>query len=294
MRLHQSPGGDFEECPTGVWAARCYKIIDLGTQTASFKGETKLQRKVVITFEVYTNPPMEDGRPFSQSQWFTNSNFEGSNLVKFLTAWRGAPIDPNEMSDETFMEKLLGKPCMLSLSKSAPNTQGQTYVNIISCMRVPQGMQVPRLINKPVIFDLDNFNQQVFDSLTDKMKQKIAASPEYKMLTQAGFAGRQNVQQRGSQHGQQQSRQAQYGASRQAQSPQYQPGQAGYGAHGENINGPVYGMGSTQAGGPPRGGYSGPAGGPPDGPPLEDYENDSQREASYGQDRSDMDSDIPF
>jgi hypothetical protein len=282
MRLHQSQGGDFEECPTGVWAARCYKIIDLGTQTATFKGEAKLQRKVVFTFEVYTNPPMEDGRPFSQSQWFTNSNFEGSNLVKFLTAWRGGPIDPNEMNDETFMEKLLGKPCMLSLSKSAPNAQGQTYVNIISCMRVPQGMQVPKLINTPVIFDLDNFNQQVFDSLTDKMKAKITASPEYKMLNSAGFAGQKVNQQRGSQYGQLQGRQANYGQQRQ----QYQPGQAGYGQHGENINGPVYGMGSTQAGGPPRGGYSGPAGGPPDGPPLEDYENDSQRD--------DMDQEIPF
>jgi hypothetical protein len=253
MRLHQSQGGDFEECPTGVWAARCYKIVDLGTQTASFKGEAKLQRKVVLTFEVYTNPPMEDGRPFSQSQWFTNSSFEGSNLVKFLTSWRGAPIGPDEMNDPQFMEKLLGAPCMLSLAKSKPNDQGQTYVNIISCMRVPQGMAVPKLVNDTFIFDLDNFNQRAYDSLTDKMKAKIALSPEFKMLKQVGHAG------------QQQQRQPQQG---QRQNPQYQPGQAGYGAPA-NYQGRSHGQ----------------AGGPPPGPPLESYEDDG---------RGDMDDEIPF
>ena len=45
-------GGDFENCPAGSFAARCYQIIDLGHQTFEWKGEAKVAPKVRITWEL--------------------------------------------------------------------------------------------------------------------------------------------------------------------------------------------------------------------------------------------------
>ena len=71
-----SSGKDFELAPVGVHPARCYRVIDLGTQTTEWQGQTKKAHKVMLTWELLGDERMADGRPFSISKRFTASTHE--------------------------------------------------------------------------------------------------------------------------------------------------------------------------------------------------------------------------
>ena len=57
-----------------------------------------------------------------------------------------------------------------------------TYSNISSIMNLPKGMNAPNLMNDPLYFSLGDFNQEVYDKLSENMKATIAKSPEYQAL----------------------------------------------------------------------------------------------------------------
>ena len=72
-----SGGGDFERAPEGTHLARCYQIIDLGTQHSEYYG--KSSRKVLIGWEL-SDEHMTDGRPFAVStRWNSASARSASN-----------------------------------------------------------------------------------------------------------------------------------------------------------------------------------------------------------------------
>jgi len=43
-------------------------------------------------------------------------------------------------------------------------------------------MECPDQINPSIFLDLDDFDKQVFDNLSERMQDKIALSPEYQSL----------------------------------------------------------------------------------------------------------------
>ena len=47
-------------------------------------------------------------------------------------------------------------------------------------------MIIPEAINKPVVLEFDNFNEEIFESLPDFIKDKIKGSLEYAALKQPG------------------------------------------------------------------------------------------------------------
>ena len=175
-------GGDkkFENPQPGTYGAVCYRVIDLGTQEVKWEGDTKNQNKVFIGFEL--DEKMEDGRPFVIGRKFTVSLHEKSGLRAFLKGWRG-----RDFTDEELMgfnpQKLIGAPCMLSL------IQNGDYVNIASASKLPKGMPAPKLANETTFFSLDQFDQKVFDSLSNSFKEQIAKSPEYQALSKGSPSG---------------------------------------------------------------------------------------------------------
>lgn len=170
---------DFEITPAGTHIATCYRVIDLGTQLVSdFKGGTKKQHKITISWEI-ANEAMKDGRPFSIHKQYTLSSSEKANLRIDLQSWRGVPF-----SDADFgkfdIGVLIGKSCMLGVVHESKN--GDTFANISSIMKLPKGTVAPALINPTVYFSLNTFDQAIYDSLGDKIKAKIAMSPEYQII----------------------------------------------------------------------------------------------------------------
>ena len=168
-------GGDFEQCPAGSFAARCYQIIDLGHQTFEWKGEAKVAPKVRITWEL--NEMMQDGRPFSISKEYTASIGDKANLRKDLEAWRGRPFSAEELRNFS-LENVLGAPCLLGVVHKPSKDGSKTYANVGSVMALPKGMSAPELVNPAVKFDIGEFNKAIFDSLSSYVQKKILMSKE--------------------------------------------------------------------------------------------------------------------
>lgn len=156
--------------------AICYQILDLGTQKSTYNGESKLQHKVYIGFELI-NELMEDGRPFVVGSRYTLSGFKNAVLRKHLESWRAKAFTDDEF-DAFDITKLVGQPAMLTL------TEGEKYVNITGVSLPPKGTPLKALVNekKKLILTPEEFDVKVFESLHEKMRETIAASPEYQAI----------------------------------------------------------------------------------------------------------------
>lgn len=196
---------DFEDPPEGSHIARCYRVIDLGTQTQIFADGPKAAHKVLIGFELYVDGDpidprdpasplgpmkrMTDNRLFGASKRYTFSSHENSNFRKDLETWRGSKFAETDFGVGGFdISKLLGAPALLSLARSKDNGQGKTYMNIVGIMKPMRGVTVPPLENPKVFLSLEpgEFQVAVFDSLSDGLKETIRKSPEYGFVSGIG------------------------------------------------------------------------------------------------------------
>jgi hypothetical protein len=144
MPLTLPEKNDFELTPAGSHVAICYRVIDLGTQLVEYKGESKKQHKIMLGWEL-PNELMtigdNQGKPFSIHKRYTFSSSDKSNLKKDLESWRGVPFTKDDYGRFDIF-KLIGVPCMIGIVHAESN--GKTYSNITSIMRLPKGMVAPR------------------------------------------------------------------------------------------------------------------------------------------------------
>ena len=188
MGLTVKAGNDsgFVPVPAGMHLARCYRIVDLGTQKTEYKGEIKYQPKVMIQFEVHGeddqgNPLVTSkGEPMSISKNYTASLGEKATLRNDLKNWRGRDFTPEELKAFE-LKNLLGVWAMISVVK-APGKDGKEYTNIGAVMSVPQNIKkagLPEPVNATAIFDLENPDMELFETFSDSLKAKIMSSPEW-------------------------------------------------------------------------------------------------------------------
>ncbi len=180
-----SGGKDFAIHPAGVFPARCTRIIDLGTTNSEWEGKAKKSHKIVFGFESAELMPDTEGdfagKPFLITTRFTASLGEKANMRKSLEAWRGRKFTKPEL-DAFDLHNVLGKACMVNMVHSDPNAQGKVYSNIASMMPLPAGMSAPQAVGELLFFSLSDFDQGVYDKLSDYYKETIAESDEYKAL----------------------------------------------------------------------------------------------------------------
>lgn len=175
-----SSGGDFKPIPEGNYIAVCVRVIDLGTQMTSFKGADSLKRKVLIAWEV---PEVEvdwegEKQPALVMSSYTASLHDKANLRQHLEAWRGRRFTDDELKGFD-LKNVLGKGCQIQVLHS----EDGAYANVKAIMALPKGSASPAPIHPLINFDLDAFSEGVYETLSDKLKGKIAQSPEYKQAT---------------------------------------------------------------------------------------------------------------
>lgn len=173
-------GGDFEQPPVGTHVARCVKVIDIGTQKGEFEGKANFKRQVIIGWELPNDPMTEGdykGKPFTVSRFYTASLGEKANLRADLKNWRGRDFTPQELAGFD-PKNIIGKCCMLSLTLNK-----NQKVRVTGVMSLPKGMDVPEQVSPAVYFSLDDFDDTVYQSLSDGYKKMINVSPEFQQLT---------------------------------------------------------------------------------------------------------------
>lgn len=176
-------GQQFENPPTGSHIARCYAVIDLGTQQHSWQGETWGSRDVRISFEMphelmtgKYNPDVK-GKPFSVHLTVKQSLHVKAKLRPLLEGWRGRKFTKEELAGFD-PKKLVGLPCRLALVENGE------YVNVSSVSPLGKGEVCPKQINPSVYLSLNDgeFDQAAFAGLHEKTKEKIAKCAEYAAL----------------------------------------------------------------------------------------------------------------
>lgn len=176
-----SAGGDFEIAPEGVFLARCYKMVDVGTQTETGQFGTKENRKVYLYWELLETADgekirMEDGeQPFSIFNSYKLSMHPKANLRKHLDSWRGKKFTDEEAA-EFDITKLLDKFCLLQITHSTSKDGQKTYANVDGIMTTKKKVDG---INEISSFSIEDPDMEVFNDLPDWLQQKIEAAPEW-------------------------------------------------------------------------------------------------------------------
>lgn len=177
-------GGNFDPPPAGTHLGVCYRLIDMGTHTTNFAGQSKTARLVMLSWEL-PDEMMDDGRPFAISKRYSFSMHEKATLRKDLESWRGKAFVAEDFEGPNAfdMKRLLGVGAMLSVTHDTK--EGRTYANVASVGKLMKGMTAPPLKNERCYISLDpaEFDRAAYDKLSDGMKAKIAESPEFKALT---------------------------------------------------------------------------------------------------------------
>jgi len=180
-----SGGGDFKRVPPGTHIARCYRVVDLGTQQVTYKGDSKLQRKVMVGWELFGEDeeggPLQtdDGMPLVISKRYTLSLSDKARLRADLESWRGVAFTAEELKGFD-ITNLLGKFCMVNVIHA---TEGdKTYANIATIMPVPKAMKasLPAGVHEMQAFDVTDPDMELFEKFYDKLKETIKASTEWR------------------------------------------------------------------------------------------------------------------
>jgi len=176
----------FKSVSPGMHLARCYRIIDLGTQITNYKGKVGASPKVMIQFEVHSedaegNPLVTDkNEPMTISKNFTASLADKAILRQELENWRSQAFTLEELAGFK-LKNILGHWAMLAVVKEQGNDGGD-YTNISSINPVSSSIKragLPTPHNPLKVFDLDDPDMELFETFGMKTKEKIKSSPEW-------------------------------------------------------------------------------------------------------------------
>lgn len=183
-------GSDFKQVQQGVHLARCYRVIDLGTQKTEWQGKEKWSRKVLFSWELHgeddAGDPLltDDGLPLSVHSRYTLSLGDNAALRAMLEGWRGRTFTDEEL-DGFDISAVLGHWCMVNVTHT--NKGGKTYTNVAGVTPVPKMMRgnLPTGINTEQFYDVTEPDAAVFDTLSERLQETIRGCKERQKASHA-------------------------------------------------------------------------------------------------------------
>lgn len=172
---------NYQQPPTGTHSAICIGFYDLGTHPNEYQGVTSMKHQVFIRWEL-PEEQMDDGRPFTIGQFYTWSMSENAKLRAHLEAWRNKPFEKADFGKGGFdTRKLLGVPCTLVVTE---NEKGKARVTSVGPKM--KGLEPRQPENELVYVALtqDAFDEDALEKLSEKMRDMVRQSPEYRKLTE--------------------------------------------------------------------------------------------------------------
>jgi hypothetical protein len=175
--------GNYETPPQGAHLARVTRVIDLGTQEKSYKGETKMEPQMLITFElvdtIMTTGDLA-GQPFIFNKKVKNSIHPESSYAGLFTALTGLAPSKDPNPEDYHPSRILNTPCQVQIIHK-PKDDGGVWANLGAVMQVAPSTVVRQASTPLVIFDMDDLpvsNAQL-ELISEYWQNLIKASPEY-------------------------------------------------------------------------------------------------------------------
>jgi hypothetical protein len=159
----------------GKYDATCYSIIDLWSQEIERQWEKKMQRKVLIWFEIHWQYIERDGEklPLVKSKKYTLSMSEKSNLRKDIKSWYWK--DQWENFD---LFELLERKAEITVIHNT----SKTWVDYDVIDYISMSKHTHELVNPIQKYSIAEHNDVAFNSLYKRQQEIIQASPEFQNL----------------------------------------------------------------------------------------------------------------
>jgi len=178
--------GGFVPAPEGFHLARCFRIVDLGTQETQFEGKPKFNKQIKVLWELHgedmTGKPLttDDNEPMSITKDYNVTWGEKGTLRRDLQAWRGREFTPEEQR-RFDLKNILDKWCMLNVQHKAKKNGNGFYANVVSIAPVPAAMKgyTKNGFNKAEIFYISEPDMDLYKSFSPWLQALIAKSPEW-------------------------------------------------------------------------------------------------------------------
>ena len=186
LKIKKKSGSSVPPMEAGTYPAVCVGIVDLGEQyNEAFK---KYTDKMLFIWEIPSQTIKIDGedKPRWLSKDFSASLHEKSNLYQTLVSWRGkafteAELAEDESGDMQFsVLEMLGSGCFLQVI--VEEKDNGSYNRITSVIGLPVGMAAPTSETALIAFDIDNWDDEVFNSLPEWIQERIKKSTQYQKL----------------------------------------------------------------------------------------------------------------
>jgi len=166
--------------PEGTHLARLVTIVDLGSQYSERYDKTS--RKVRISFELVDETHVFDEargeQPFMIDRQYTVNLGKKANLRRDAESWRGKKFVEKDFKDGGFLlDSLIGTAGTVQVVHV--ESEGKHYANIQSLGSLVKGTKVKKPVSDVYMFDLDEFDEELYNEFPDWLKELIAESPEY-------------------------------------------------------------------------------------------------------------------
>lgn len=174
MRIKDKAKPKVPAIEPGVYMAVCIGVIDLGEQYSEmFKN---YRNEVQIVWEIPSETVEIDGetKPRQLSRTFSVATSKKANLRAIISSWNGKTYSDEEFGElDLFVQ--IGKPCMLNV---VLNDSGE-YSNVDSVVPMPKGVPAPVSTTPPIRWDMDAWDDAVFQTLPEWARDKIKKSTQY-------------------------------------------------------------------------------------------------------------------
>lgn len=174
---------NFTTMEPGTYPARLVGVVALGLQAQrEFKGEPKPPaQEIALTYEFVDEFMQdEDGNPDPKKpRWITEIlPFYPLSSDKAKCTQRYNVFDPEHKDDGDWVQQI-NKPVNATVVLNP--SKGRVYENIsgLSAMRAKDADKTPELVNKPLIFDTETPDMEVWARIPKFLKDKIVAGLEY-------------------------------------------------------------------------------------------------------------------
>lgn len=167
----------------GAYPARVVQVLDLGLQKQqAWEGQEKPPKQMIyVTYEMADEfLKDEDGKDIEDKPRWLSEEFALHSLDSDMatSTKRYYAIDSTNKFGGDWT-KVVGEPCTVNVVNKKKKKDGTVYnkVGSVSSMRPKDAENLPKLVNPPKIFDMDDPDMEIFGSLPawlqDKMKGNL-------------------------------------------------------------------------------------------------------------------------
>lgn len=158
----------------GVYMAVCVGVVDLGEQySEKFKSySNKVKFVWALPSEIIEIDGKTEERQLSKE--FTFSVSKKGGLRTFLESWNSRTYSDDEFAELDVFDQL-GKPCQLQVVLN----DTKEYSNVANLMPLPKGMPEPTSKTAFFTWDMDAWDDAVFEKLPAWTQDQIKKSTQY-------------------------------------------------------------------------------------------------------------------